>query len=148
MKFLILLTVLIPHLIYANDCIYDDNSYSDFAKDYVSKQKQATLSEDFEITTTYKDSLVIVNGGGCSHLGYDIHYTLKQNINESEFFNLVIELTNIFGVWIGYNDQIKNAIAENKWAKEGNNYSFDFNGYPIFDASLNDQELYIEFYIN
>jgi hypothetical protein len=147
-RVLVFIAVFTPVFVKADECIFDESSYTDFARTYVSEHTNASLLINDSIRVTQNNAVINVEGGGCDHLGYSIQYKTDAELTEDQFLMLIQELTSDLGSWMGYASQIKEAISRRDWEIYDGLYFFTVDEMSTLSASFNGGEVTIDFYIN
>ena len=132
------------------ECIFDENAYKNFIKNYVATHKDSSIQADGKsLFVKRQNEEIAVEGGGCTHLGMSIKLNSSQKYDEKQFLQKVLMLSTEFGDWLLNIDELQEAIQNKKWEKIDKVYYFNLNVMTVFEASVNDQgNINVNFYIN
>lgn len=149
MKVLMVLLVFISSFASSEECVFDEAAYINFIHGYISSNKNAKLLEDRKSMIIQNGHEEIkVSGGGCDHLGASITVKTTVKMNEQQFLEKVLLLSEEFGSWLLDMDEVKSAIDKKSWDKVEGTYYMNLNEMTAFDAGQDDGKIIINFYIN
>ena len=148
--FTLLLTLLTSPAIAENECVFDEGGYKTFVSGYKSPIKPAKVSKTEKSLSIHRNhEQILVEGGGCNHLGMSIELHSNQTFNEEQFLNKALELTKEFGGWLLNIKTVEQAFKTNKFQKIDNIYYFNIDMMTVFNTYIDkDGNIIVEFYIN
>ena len=151
MKLLLILTIIASFSANAEEeCIFNESSYIEFIKKYVSENKNTRIENDNRTLRVERNNEeIVVKGGGCVHLGVAIDLKAQQIFTEEQFLHKVLKLSNEFGGWLINTNSLESSIKNKKYQIIGGVYFIEVNAMTVFSASYNSKgEIIVDFYIN
>ena len=151
MKLLLILTIFASFSLNAEeDCIFNESSYIEFIKKYVSENKNTKIENDNRTLRVERNNEeIVVKGGGCVHLGVAIDLKTQQVFTEEQFLHKVLKLSNEFGGWLINTNSLESSIKNKKYQIIDGVYFIEVNAMTVFSASYNGKgEIIVDFYIN
>ena len=151
MKLLLILTFVASSSVNAEeDCIFNESSYIEFIKKYVSENKNTRIENDNRTLRVERNNEeIVVKGGGCVHLGVAIELKTHQKLTEEQFLHKVLKLSNEFGGWLINTNSLESSIKNKKYQIIDGVYLIEVNAMTVFSASYNSKgEIIVDFYIN
>jgi hypothetical protein len=147
---LILLVLTSSSVIAEEECIFDETAYINFINEYKSKNKNAIIKpEENTLKVKRNGETILVNGGGCVHLGMTIKLRSKKVFSEKEFLQKTLSLSSEFGNWLINTKALKESIENGHYQKIDNVYFIKVDAMTVFEAFFNNKgEINISFYIN
>jgi hypothetical protein len=147
---LILLTLSSSSVVAEEECIFDETAYINFINEYKSKNKNAIIDPKEKTLKIKRDGeTILVNGGGCVHLGMTIKLQSKKIFSEKEFLQKTLGLSTELGKWLINTKALKESIEKGQYQKIDDVYFIKVDAMTTFEAFFNNQgEINISFYIN
>lgn len=147
---LILLTLFAANAYAEEECIFDENAYITFIKEYAAEHKDSTIKVDGRTLAVKRDGEeIIVQGGGCNHLGVMIESRRNQRYTEKQFLQKVLSLSAEFGSWLINTDQLADSIENGNYQIIQGVYFIEVDAMTVFEASYDNKgTINIDFYIN
>ena len=132
------------------ECIFNESAYINFINNYASNNKNAIIDpKEKTIKINRDDESILINGGGCVHLGMTIKLRSNKVLSEKEFLEKTLSLSTEFGDWLINTRALKNSINNGSYQKIDNIYFIKVDAMTIFEAFFNNKgEITISFYIN
>ncbi len=132
------------------ECIFDETGYVNFINNYASNNKNAHIDPKAKTLKINRDGeSILVNGGGCVHLGMTIELSSRTVLSEKEFLDKTLSLSTEFGDWLINTGALKNSIKNGDYQKINNIYFIKVDAMTVFEAFFNNKgEITISFYIN
>lgn len=151
MKLLPILLIFISATIYAEEnCTFDETAYIKFINNYSTENRNSKIDALGKTLIVNKiNEKIIVNGGGCSHLGISIELRTKQAHTEKKFLQRTLDLSFEFGKWLINTNALKQSIEKGKYHKIDGTYFIEVDAMTVFSASYdNSGKINVNFYIN
>lgn len=151
MKFLPIIMIFVSFSANAEEvCVFDESSYIKFINKYKSSSKNTKIENDNRTLRVERNNEVImVKGGGCTHLGVSIELKTKQVFTAKQFLHKVLELSNEFGSWLINTNSLENSIKNGKYQIIDSVYFIEVDAMTVFSASSNGKGVIsIDSYIN
>ena len=150
MKLLFVFLIVISASIYAEDCIFNESSYVKFITGYSKENSNAVVNVKTQTLTVNKNhEEIIIEGGGCVHLGMAIELRTQQNYTEEQFLQRTLELTVEFGDWLINTGALKDSIEKGNYQNIDGTYFIEVDAMTVFNASYDPRGVIsIDFYIN
>ena len=151
MKLLLILTIFASFSANAEEeCIFNESSYIEFIKKYVSENKNTKIENDNRTLRVERNNEeIVVKGGGCVHLGVAIDLKTQQIFTEEQFLHKVLKLSNEFGGWLINTNSLESSIKNKKYQIIDGVYFIEVDAMTVFSASYNSKgEIIVDFYIN
>lgn len=150
-KLLAILLIFISVSAYAeDDCVFNENAYIEFIKQYKADNRNAKIGPDGKtLIVNRNNEEIVVKGGGCVHLGVAIELTTKQAFTEAQFLQKTLDLSLEFGAWLINTRALKESIANGKYQKIDDTYYIEVDAMTVFSAFYDKQgNINVDFYIN
>ena len=145
----LLLIIFSASLIAEEECIFDEAAYIHFINKYKANNLNAIIEKATNALTLKRDGeTIVVNGGGCIHLGMSIKVHSEKTYSEKEFLQKTLTLSSEFGNWLINTRALKESITKKQFQKINNIYFIKMDAMTIFEASFDKGEINISFYIN
>ena len=151
MKLLFVFLIFISASVYAGeDCIFDESAYVKFITRYSTENSDARVNLKTQTLTVNKNNEeLIIEGGGCVHLGMAIELRTQKNYTEAQFLQRTLELTIEFGDWLINTGALKDSIEKGNYQNIDGTYFIEVDAMTVFNASYDPQGIIsIDFYIN
>lgn len=151
MKFLPIILVIFTASAYAEEqCVFDDAAYTQFVNKYHDEHPNSRISPDGRtLSITRGKDIIIIQGGGCVHLGMSIELRSQQAYTEKAFQQKVLDLSTEFGDWLINTEALRDSITNGKYQKINGVYFIDVDAMTVFSAERRDQGgILVDFYIN
>ncbi|WP_428240079.1 hypothetical protein [Gynuella sp.] len=143
------LPILISTFAMAEECVFDEKVFHDFARLYVDGHEGASLEGPGKFTASLNDLMVFVEGGGCAHLGATVQVQGQRGISESQLLDLVLMLYTEFGQWLAGAESLSESIHESRWSRYEGVYYFQVDSLTSLEAWLSENgDLMVSFYVN
>ena len=115
-KILMSCLLLVCSNLWADDCIYDEQSYFDFAKTFAAENEGVSLDEsNHEFRFSHQGDQIFVFGGGCLHLGSTIVVNTPGAISQQAMLEKVEALVLLLGNWLIFPADIKASMANKRY---------------------------------
>ena len=146
----IFLLILTSNSVFAEEeCVFDETAYINFINTYKENNKNVSIEpKDKTLKVKRNNETIVINGGGCVHLGMTIKLHSKKTFTEKEFLEKTLSLSNEFGSWLINTSALKNSIKTGQYQKIDNIYFIKVDAMTMFEAFFNKGEINISFYIN
>jgi len=147
----LLIFIFISVSVYAeDDCIFDETTYIEFIKKYNKDNRNSKIQPDGKTLIINKNNEeILVQGGGCNHLGVAIELRTKQAYTEQQFLQKTLDLSVEFGNWLINTNALKDSIVKGKYQIIDGTYYIDVDAMTVFEASHDKQgKINVDFYIN
>lgn len=146
----IFLLILTSNSVFAEEeCVFDETAYINFINTYKENNKNVSIEpKDKTLKVKRNTETIVINGGGCVHLGMTIKLHSKKTFTEKEFLEKTLSLSNEFGSWLINTSALKNSIKTGQYQKIDNIYFIKVDAMTMFEAFFNKGEINISFYIN
>ena len=151
MKLLPILLIFISASVYAGeDCIFDETAYIDFIKKYSTENRNSRIEPDGKTLIVNRNNEdILVEGGGCVHLGVAIELKTKQTYTEEQFLQKILDLSIEFGSWLINTSALADSIEKGDYQIIDGIYFIKVDAMTAFDASYDNQgTINVDFYIN
>lgn len=134
----------------AEECIFSESAYLNFINEYALKDKTSRIESDKKTLVIKRNNEeIIVNGGGCVHLGASITLKSKHSHTEDQFLEKILLLTKEYGGWLINISALTKSIKNRNFQIINNVYYFEIDAMTVFSASYDNKgKINIEFYIN
>jgi hypothetical protein len=150
MKLLPVLLIFISNSLYAEDCIFDESTYINFITEYSTDNKNSNIGPDGRsLLIERNNEVIMVEGGGCIHLGMAIELRSQKTYTEVQFLQKALDLSIEFGGWLINTKALRDSIANGDYEKINDFYYIEVDAMTVFSASYDNQgTIRIDFYIN
>lgn len=149
LKLCLIFSLLFSNSSFAEECIFDETAYINFINTYKENNKNASINPNEQTLKVKRNNeSLLINGGGCVHLGMTIKLQSRQTFTEKEFLEKTLSLSNEFGSWLINTSALKNSIETGQYQKIDNIYFIKVDAMTMFEAFFKKGEINISFYIN
>lgn len=150
MKKITLLLILFSSFSLANEeCIFNPEAFNSFKDKYLTSNSNAIFDQKKQQLLVNKNGdRIIVNGGGCIHLGVSIEAHTNNNLTEEQFIEKILALSNEFGSWLINIKELQKSLTEKKWTRHEKIYFIQVDDMTAFEAFYDRGKINVNFYIN
>ena len=146
--FFLLLIFISTSSLAEEECVFDETAYLNFIKKYQAEHKNVVINKDNTLFINRDNEEIIVEGGGCVHMGMTIQIHSQRVFSEKTFLAKTLALSKELGCWLINTAALENAINKKLYKKTENNYFIRVDAMTVFEASFEKNEINILFYIN
>jgi hypothetical protein len=151
MKLLSILLIFISASVYAeDDCVFDETSYLEFIQKYSTGHRDSKIGPDGKtLVIERNDEEILVEGGGCIHLGMAIKLSTQQAYTEAQLLQKALDLSIEFGSWLINTQALRDSITKGDYEKIDGSYYIEVDAMTVFSTTYGNQgKIYVDFYIN
>ena len=132
------------------DCVFDETAYIKFINKYSTENRNAKIDADGNtLIVNRNNEVIVVKGGGCTHLGVAIELRTTQAYTEKEFLKKTRDLAVEFGRWLINTNALRNSIEKGKYQIIDGVYFIEVDAMTVFEASYDNKgKINVDFYIN
>lgn len=132
-----------------SECIFNEEAFRSFVASYADRHDDSNVDKCGNLLVSRNGKHIVVEGGGCMHLGSKIKVSGFPLMAESEFLEEVKAISSEFGSWLVSSESLSEAIENKEWQRHEGVYFFKVNGLAAFEAwQESNGDVLLKFHIN